>query len=67
MKKSLADEVEKFVLTEAVQNKELVYYPPNTVMKLLQERNICVNKMYLIRMYARLNIIFRNGLWTKEL
>jgi len=34
---------------------------------LLQERNIYVNKMYLIRMYERLGIVFRNGLWTRDL
>lgn len=67
MDKSLAVYVEKFILTEAVQNKELVYYPPQTVLFLLQERNIYVNKMYLIRMYERLGIVFRNGLWTRDL
>jgi len=58
--------VRNFILAEAVQTDKLVYSPPLCVVNQLADRGITVSKMYVVRMYARLGIVFQNGLWVKS-
>lgn len=67
--KTISEYVKNFIERDGCQNTELTYFPPNYVRELLLDKNIEVNKMYIVRMYAELGIVWddKRRCWTKKL
>jgi len=68
--KTISEKVIEFIETEALAVNEIRYFPPEYVRDLLMsKRQIVVNKMYIVRMYARMGIVYddQKHAWLRNL
>jgi len=67
MNKAKSNIVREYILNKAAQTDKIVYSPPlHVANQLTGQAGGKVSKLYVVRMYAKLNIKFEDGLWLQK-